>query len=32
VLHGWLQTELTTILAALPSPPVPVSAQSLKIF
>src|SRR3954468_24158694 len=27
VLHGWLQTELTTILAALPSPPVPVSAQ-----
>ena len=27
VLHGWLQTELTTIPAALPSPPVPVSAQ-----
>src|SRR4051812_27391962 len=27
VLHGWLQTELTTILAALPSPPVPVSVQ-----
>ena len=27
VLHGWLQTELTTILATLPTPPVPVSAQ-----
>ena len=27
VLHGWLRTELTTILETLPTPPVPVSAQ-----
>jgi hypothetical protein len=27
VLHGWLQTELTAILATLPTPPVPASVQ-----